>query len=332
MMFTNASKQQYNQEEMTDSNFTTLFYELHQSKKTGKLVPTPPDFDHTEAVWMSIYGLGKFETYSFLYANCNDINHFKEWLVKLKGQDFIENADLKFKTWQQNQSIEKKKADLFPRKLSPEQLQFWEDNGYLRISKVVEDIHCDNVKQRICRHLNLNMEYPVTWYTEHPDWHGLMLQVYQDENMEAIRNHDKIREVFEELFQTQRIVPTMEKLSYNPPEVPGWVFRHGDLHMDLDLDNPVEFDIQGLVYLDDVPEDRGPIHVVPGFHNRFEEWIKDFSSLERAHISMRLTERGQPVPGEKGDLILWRNTLPHAAGSNRSNLPRFVQYVSFTKL
>ncbi|MNL73254.1 Phytanoyl-CoA dioxygenase (PhyH) [compost metagenome] len=71
---------------------------------------------------------------------------------------------------------------------------------------------------------------------------------------------------------------------------------------------------------------------MPGFNNKFEDWIKDFSSLERAHEYMRLTETPVAVPGEKGDLILWRNTIPHAAGKNQSNLPRFVQYVSFNKI
>jgi ectoine hydroxylase-related dioxygenase (phytanoyl-CoA dioxygenase family) len=46
---------------------------------------------------------------------------------------------------------------------------------------------------------------------------------------------------------------------------------------------------------------------------------------------MQSTFTGIPVPGKKGDIVLWLQTLPHAASANHSDLPRFVQYISFSK-
>jgi hypothetical protein len=317
---------------MTDCNFTTLFYETHQQRRIGKNVSLPDDFDRIETIWLNFYGLGKFETYFFLYADCKDFQDFKNWVIQLKGQDFVTEADQKFKQWQADKNKESESPGNFPKVLSPEQIQFWEENGYLRISKVVEDQRCDEVAQQIRRHLNVDLNHPATWYMEHPDWQGIMVQLYQNEVMETVRKQENIRQIFADLYQTDQLVPNIEKLGYNPPECEVWGFNHGKLHWDIDMEKPVEFEVQGILYLNDVSENGGAIQLVPGFHQRFEEWITQFSSLERAHTSMRLTEVPQRITGEKGDLILWRNTIPHAATSNNSTLPRFVQYLSFSKL
>lgn len=316
---------------MKDCSFSSEFYENHELIKRGKGIPRDAAYQHTEEIWMNFYGLGKFETYAFLYRDCRDYDHFIEWVTALKGADFIKRANQDFQQWQENKYTDRPDED-YPKVLTEAQLRFWEENGYLRIPQVVEAEHCDKLKQRICRHLNLHMDYPETWYIAHPDWQGIMLQMYQNEVIEAVRYSPVIKQIFAELYQTNQLVAIPEKLGYHPPENEYWAPPQTKLHWDINIDKPVEFHIQGLIYLNEVPENRGPLKVVPGFHLRFEEWIKDFSSLDRAHEFLRITEKSVPVPGGKGDLILWRNTCPHAASANLSDLPRFVQYISYNKL
>ncbi|MFA4867120.1 MAG: phytanoyl-CoA dioxygenase family protein [Pedobacter sp.] len=317
---------------MTECNFSKLVFQVHQNRKLRIPTDVPADFDYLENVWLSFYGLGKFEFYSFLYSECKDFEHFKEWVIKLKGTQFVHAADQQFKKWEATRNNLDINGGIVPKVLNADQMKFWEQNGYLVVPKVVDDLKCDKVRQKICRYLNIHLDFPATWYMSHPDWQGIMVQLYQNEDMEAIRQDLEIRKIFADLYNSDQIIPNTEKVGYNPPEVEGWEFKHGELHWDLDLSKTVQFGVQALVYLDDVPVERGALQVVPGFNNKFEDWIKDFTSLERAHTYMRLTETSVPVPGEKGDLILWRNTIPHAAGKNQSNLPRFVQYVSFTKV
>lgn len=317
---------------MKDCNFSSLFYQKHDLAKTGKSSPTIEDFHTTEEVWLNIYGLGKFETYAFIYRDCRDFSHFVDWATNLKGADFIHNASLEFSNWQERKNAPKIPQKDVPRILSDEQIKFWEENGYLRVPQVVEESHCDKVKELICKHLNLHLDYPETWYIPHPNWQGTMLQLYQHEKIEVIRQSPLIRQIFAELYQSDQLIPITEKLGYNPPQTENWVPGQIKLHWDLDIDQPIKTHIQGMVYLDDVPENRGPLQVVPGFHLQFEEWIKDFSSLERAHEYIRITEKPVLVPGAKADLILWRNTCPHAASVNSSDLPRFVQYVSYSNI
>ncbi|WP_316746936.1 phytanoyl-CoA dioxygenase family protein [Pedobacter gandavensis] len=317
---------------MKDCSFSTLFYQHHELIRTGKASPQTEDFLHTEDIWLSMYGLGKFETYSFIYRDCRDFSHFLTWATELKGADFIDKASQEFHNWQENKGGSPVPEEPITRVLSDEQIQFWEENGYLRIPEAIEAAHCDRLKTRICKHLNLHMDFPETWYIPHPDWQGTMLQMYQNEDIELVRQSPFIRQIFAELYQTDYLVPVPEKLGYNPPQTESWNPGQGKLHWDLDINEPIKFHIQGMIYLDEVPENRGPLQIIPGFHHHFEEWIKDFSSLERAHDYIRITGKPVLVPGAKADLILWRNTCPHAASMNSSDLPRFVQYVSYNQL
>jgi hypothetical protein len=298
------------------NTFLPVFYATHK----GVSVPDYPDFERVENAWMNIFGLGKFETYQFLYSECRDITHFQQWMIDLKGEEFLNQAAVLFNDWQAGAL---NKTDVTYSLLTPSQLQHWEEQGYLKISGLVEDILCDHVKDLISSY------FPDSWYHPHPDWHGLMLQVYQHPAMEAIRRHPVIFQLFAELYKTTQLVAGIEKLSFNPPETASWKFQGADLHWDIDFHKPHEYHIQGLMYVDDVPADRGPLLVVPGFHHQYPDFIQSFTSLDDAIVAMRKIVTPVPVTGRKGDVIVWRHTLPHAASANHSALPRFVQYLNF---
>lgn len=317
---------------MTNCIFTPLLYANYLNKKSGKNITVSPDFDYIESIWMSFYGLGKFELLSFIFIDCKSLSHFQEWIITLKGRDFTAQATLKFNTWYTDRQAENPIVQSHPKTLQSSELKFWEEQGYLRIPHAVDARLCDEVKSQIFKHLDLDIAAPESWYKTHPDWQGIMLQLYQNEYMEKLRQDARVKEIFAELYHTGAIIPNIDKLGYNPPETSGWKNGSSSLHWDLDLSRPVEYYIQGLVYLDEVPEDRGPLQVVPGFHLQFKDWIHQYPDLQQAHEKMRAMVTAQPVPGGKGDLILWQSTLPHSAGINRSALPRFVQYVSFAKL
>ena len=315
---------------MKSNAFVQVFYEIHQAKKQRDLTPAYLNFNATEDIFLSVYELGKYETYFFLYAECTSFNHFQAWLVELKGSEFLAQASVRFNEWLNRQTT----VDVAPeyKLLNNVQVQCWEEKGYLRVSGLVEPTLCEQVKMLICKHMGLNLSDPDSWYKSHPDWHGLMLQVYQDESIEAIRKHPNVYQLFSELYGSQHIIANTEKVSFNPPVTNSWKFRSGALHWDIDISKPVEYYIQGLIYLDDVPEDRGPLNVVPGVHLKFNEWMKSYATLDETHDAMRSQMKAVPVPGKKGDIIVWRHTLPHAASANYSSLPRFVQYLSFSKL
>ncbi|WP_316802464.1 phytanoyl-CoA dioxygenase family protein [Pedobacter nototheniae] len=314
---------------MLHCNFNARFYQYHHNIKLGLGNTPDPDFENKQEIWLNIFGLGKFEVFQFIYSQCNGIEHFNEWITSLKGADFVAHATIKFNNWAQDQPMVKGEV---LRLLSAEQHRFWETHGYLKVSNLLPVQHIDAVKELICKHLNINISEPASWYQQHEDWHGLMLQLYQDESINEIRNNPSIFNLFAELYDNSNIIANIDKLSFNPPETADWLFSHDKLHWDIDPDRLDENYIQGLVYLDDVPENGGAFKAVTGFHKKFKTWINKFESLHDAHNEIREQETGTLIPGEKGDVIIWRNTLPHAASRNKSTRPRFVQYISFSKL
>ena len=316
---------------MINCSFLSEFYEHHQRIKAGKPLADVHDFMITENIWMGFYGLGKFETYQFIYGQCTSIEDLEEWMISLKGVKQVRESAAAFDEWSKGKVINAENT--IPKRsiLSEGQLQSWKEQGYIKVSNLVDEQLCDAVILLICARLSADLSRPDTWYSSHSEWHGLMLQLYQDESINAIKILPGILQLFTELYGTSNIIANTEKVSFNPPESSSWKFRHNKLHWDIDFTKPDLQYIQGLVYLNDVPENRGPLTLVPGFHHEFEDWIKAYPDPNDAQQIMQNTFTGIPIPGKKGDIVLWLQTLPHAASANYSNLPRFVQYVSFSK-
>lgn len=286
-------------------------------------------FIKTEKAFLGIFQLGLFETYQFLYHQCQNDHDFIHWIIKLKGEEFYHNATLTFNNWQDHLHG----SDITPVKkvLNAEQRQFWEEQGYLKIEGLISDADCDAVTTLICKTLNIDLENPETWYSSHEQFQGLMLQVYQGAALEKIRKNLKIRAIFADLYNTNVIYPNCEKLSYNPPVTNQFSFRGSPIHWDIDFNLGPTFHIQGLLYLNDVPADRGPFTMIPGYHRQINTLLEQYGGPEQAMAALREQRLEQAVPGKKGDLVIWIESLPHAASANHSNLPRFVQYISFGK-
>ena len=280
---------------------------------------------------MSFYGLGKFETYQFIYGQCTSIEDLAKWIISLKGEKQVRESAAAFDQWTKEKVINTDNAKPERSILSEGQLQSWKEQGYIKVSNLVDEQLCDAVSRLICTTLGADLSRPETWYNSHSDWHGLMLHLYQDERIDAIRTLPGILQLFTELYGTSNIIANTEKVSFNPPESSAWKFCHNKLHWDIDFTKPDLQYIQGLVYLNDVPENRGPLTLVPGFHHQFEDWLKTYPDPNDAQRLMQDTLTGIPIPGKKGDIVLWLQSLPHAASANHSDLPRFVQYISFSK-
>ena len=108
------------------------------------------------------------------------------------------------------------------------------------------------------------------------------------------------------------------------------MFPGPHLHWDTNLTLPIPFETQGILYLADTPADGGALQVVPGFHHRIEDWLADIGSADPRQID--LARDAVTVPAGAGDLVIWRNDLPHGASANRSTRPRLAQYVNHAPL
>ncbi|MCX2432389.1 phytanoyl-CoA dioxygenase family protein [Pedobacter sp. GR22-10] len=309
-------------------SFISLYRAYHSPQKYQE--NTNQDFFKIEKVFLSHFNIGIFETYDFLYGYCHSDDEFKQWITDKMGKKAYLEAVEKFNSWYVG--MVDCSDQTFSKILNADQLEFWDKNGYLRIPGLVNEDDCNRVIGVITEMLGLNLKQPSSWYGQHDLLQGIMLQLYQNEHIAKIKNSDSIRQVFEQLYQTDAIIANTEKLGYNPPETDSFNFRGSPLHWDIDFSTGIKYHIQGLVYLNDVPEERGALSLIPGFQHEINSFLQMYAHPDHAIDVLRQQNRQIAVAGNKGDLILWLETLPHAATANRSNHPRFVQYISFTKL
>lgn len=156
---------------------------------------------------------------------------------------------------------------------------------------------------------------------------GIMIGCYQHPAMEVPRRSARVAKGFAQLYGHADLVASVDRLSFNPPEGDGYVFPGPHLHWDESLAPPMPFETQGILYLTDTTADQGALQVVPGFHHRLADgWREGCGGADPRTVD--LSAEAVAVPAAGGDLVIWRQEIPHGASANRSDRPRLAQYVN----
>lgn len=213
--------------------------------------------------------------------------------------------------------------------LSAAQRASWERDGYLVLPGAVPRAQCEAACAAIWDFLGASAGDPASWYRDHPGKRGMMLDFYDHPALAANRAAPLVRRACEALYGTRAIYPSIDKVSFNPPEAQGWRFQGSPLHWDASLALPMPFRLQGLLYLGDCCPRDGAFHCVPGFHERLPDWLAGVpAGIHPRDWALRDLDP-VAVPGQAGDFILWHQALPHCATPNRGALPRMVQYLTY---
>lgn len=213
--------------------------------------------------------------------------------------------------------------------LSAAQRDFWDRNGYLVLPGAASSAQCEAARRAIWECLDASPADPASWYREHPARRGMMLDFSDHPALAANRALPAVRRACSALYGSADIYPTIDKVSFNPPETAGWRFQGSPLHWDASLSLPVPFRLQGLLYLGDCGPQDGAFHCVPGFHRRLAGWLSTVPAGVHPRDWALSALRPEPVAGRAGDFILWHQALPHCATPNHGVLPRMVQYLTY---
>ena len=236
-----------------------------------------------------------------------------------------------FKQWLlENKKVRSNKTECIAEDvLSAEDLAFWEKNGYLVLKNAVSKNQCFDAQNAIWEFLQARSDDPCSWYKPHEGKRGLMLMLFDHPALEANRQSARIRNAYRQLYVSDAIHKTIDKVSFNPPEQDGFRFLGNALHWDVSLALPISFRLQGLLYLTDCAANEGAFHCVPGFHHHIGDWLNalppDADPRQLAPQRLKAT----PVPAKAGDFIIWHQALPHCATPNYGKFPRMVQYLSY---
>ncbi|WP_130734495.1 phytanoyl-CoA dioxygenase family protein [Flavobacterium sp. J27] len=254
-------------------------------------------------------GISMELTLQFLYGERPDLEAFEHW-VKAKSKT------LDSETYHENV-------------LSEQDLQFWENNGYVIIRNAISVEDCLETQQAIWNFLQKDPNDSLTWYTFHETQKGLMVHFFDHPILEKNRASLKIKKAYEQLYGTDKIYKTIDKVSFNPPITEKYNFLGSNLHWDVSLKQPIPFRLQGLLYLSDCKENDGAFHCVPGFHNKIENWMQSLHPHDNPRMVAVETLQPKPITGNVGDFIIWHQALPHCATPNRGDKPRLVQYLTY---
>jgi Phytanoyl-CoA dioxygenase (PhyH) len=286
-----------------------------------------PDETLLDNALIDMLGIGLLPTYQFLFGQKPSFESFEQWVTAHANGHIDEqtiqqcNALFKNKTLQQ-QSIT---ADT----LTPEDIAFWETNGYVIIKNAVSNDDCAASRKAILQHLKMEEDNAATWYKESDTMQGIMVPLYRDMAIDKNRNSPIIKKAFEQLWNRTDLIVTTDKCGFNPPETATFKYKGIGLHWDVSLATPIPFGTQGILYLTDTATNQGALTVVPGFHKNIESWLHELPKNSNARETDFSAFAPIPIAANAGDFIIWNHKLPHSSSPNKAGLPRIVQYINW---
>ena len=226
--------------------------------------------------------------------------------------------------------------------LSENDLNFWQENGYVIIPNAVPQEQLDRTVEAIWWFLDMDPNDSNTWYKYKPSTRddrcspisgAGMVEMYQHQALWDNRQHPRIYQAFSEIWDEKKLWVSLDRANMKPParaDQPAWG-QSGFIHWDVDTSRqPIEFGVQGVLYLTDTAENQGGFQCVPGFNNTFDEWVKT-QPEDRNPNAPDLTDlEVKSIPGKAGDLLIWNRLLAHGNGHNVSDKPRLAQYITMS--
>ncbi|MEZ5356165.1 MAG: phytanoyl-CoA dioxygenase family protein [Bryobacteraceae bacterium] len=224
-----------------------------------------------------------------------------------------------------------------PRVFTSADLDFFEESGYVILHDAAPPDMLQAAIAATWEFMEMDPNDPATWYRPPARLNGMpelngagMVEMYHHPSLWAIRQLPRIHGAFADLWDTEHLWVTIDRVNLNVPNRPGQEFR-GFIHWDIDTTlDPLPFDLQGVLSLTDAPAGHGGFQCVPGMPKRFAEWVKtqpvdrhphrpDLTGLEVRRVEMRA-----------GDLVIWNSQLAHGTSPNTSQSARLAMYLSMS--
>lgn len=274
-------------------------------------------------------GVGLEPAMTQVYCAAN-INEFERWIELnhsgVPGPLMIDHANCALLDCLENKKSILPGNQAFA--LTEAQLSHWDEQGYLIIPGVLSPEEAAEARSAIWDYLQMQDGDPESWYKPAGEMRKIMVQLFAHPAFEVARQSPFVRAIFQQLWQRDDLVVTTDRVGFNPPETPQWQFPGPSIHWDVELQAPIPFGTQALIYLTDVAEHQGAFCCVPGFHKRIDQWL----AQQPKGIDLQKQDWAQwpvkPIAAKAGDLIIWHHALPHGSSPNRADFPRMVQYIN----
>ena len=280
---------------------------------------------------MNALGLGVHETIQHVCHNAPTFSEFEDWVAAIAGSS--ENSDVARlnaritgtpypdETCRWLDSVEGSEPVL-----SPDDLSFWEKNGYVVLRDAVDSEARTTAEQVIWQHVGADPDVTESWYQNSAA--GIMIELIRHPAFERNRRAVRIHKAFAQLWGTADLWVSADRCGFHVPQREDRPFPGPDLHWDIDFALPLEFGTQGILYLTETPPEQGALTLVPGFHHRLSDWLRSLEPGVDPQQQDLHALGSVPVGGYAGDMVIWHQALPHGSRPNLGTRPRIVQYIN----
>lgn len=211
--------------------------------------------------------------------------------------------------------------------LTPEELAFWDENGYVVVHDAVNPVDRDAAAEAIYEFLEASPADPDSWYGRKFGV-SIWVPLLRHPAFLANRRSPRLIKAFAQLWGREDLWATVDQGGLNPPERHDWTFPGPHVHWDVTIAPPHRFGVQGILYLTDTPAHQGAFSCIPGFHRRLDKWLRTLPEGTNPHEALKREPGFVPIAGNAGDLVIWHHLLPHGSSPNRGQLPRVAQYIA----
>lgn len=298
---------------------------LASLRPSGTPLPHEPDLD---AGVLNVLRLAIEPTTRFLLTTRPTFPEFERWVDETSGGLPPPDAIARFNDAVRDGDRPAASPE-GPDVLTDEHWQTWREHGYVVVPNALSPEACERTVQLICEHLGVDEHHPASWYGDHGSKQGIMVQLFRHAQLEENRLAPRVRRVFEQLWARSDLLPSYDRVGFNPPETEAYSFPGPELHWDVSLVTPIPFGTQGLIYLRDTEAEQGALTVVPGMQRTLEAWLASLPDPSAARTQDLHALGSRPIPGSAGSLVVWHQALAHGSRPNRTRRPRFVQYVNY---
>lgn len=300
-------------------------------------LPYDPGEGHRDRLVFHALGLGLEEALIFIGRNDPTFDAFERWVLATVGaipQERIDRIAAAILGAPPPPAIAARLAaiDAHPPVLSDDDLRFWDRNGYVVVPNAVPETSRLAAMEAVLALRGgafggARLDDPETWYRGQQ---SIMIQAYRHWAFEANRTAVRVHKAYAQIWQTADLWVTTDRVGFNPPERPGWLFQGPDLHWDTSLRRPRCFSTQGILYLTDTEAEQGAFTLVPEFHKRIDALLDLLPNGTDHRFEDMHALGSRPIAGKAGDLIIiiWDDALPHGSRPNRAAMPRIVQYIA----
>lgn len=277
-------------------------------------------------------GLGLHQTWHYLMHAAPSFEAFEDWVVATAGRPDSLGAE-RLRAAVAGQAYPDAVRSWLdavaasPPVLGEAELACWEEHGYVVLRNAVGEDERRAAQQAIYTYVNAVPDDVESWYRG-DGRHGIMVELIQHPALAATRRSPRIHKAYAQLWGTADLWVSADRCGFHPPQREGCPFPGPDLHWDLDLNAPLAFGTQGILYLADTPAEQGALTVVPGFHKRLPGWLASLPPGAPAQQQDLHALGSMPVAGRAGDMVIWHQWLPHGSRPNLGKRPRVVQYVN----